>query len=118
RLAAPFPVVERAHDRPGDVHGADGVAECGRGRRRHVVVLLYTHRDARPQPVPELVVGTLVGVRSALALAGAAHVDDLRVRGPQIVDVDLEPRPYRRQFVGEEHVACGGELVEDVEAVV
>ena len=118
-LAGALAVEQRAHDPAGDRHGADRVAERGGGRAgaRVVVGLLDAHRDPGAVPVGEDVVGAPVGVRAPLALAGAAHVDDRRVVGPDVVDVDLELGAHARQLVGEEHVAGGGELVEDVEAV-
>ena len=52
------------------------------------------------------VVGALVGVGAPLALAGAAHVDDARVVGPDVVDVDVELGAHARELVGEEDVAA------------
>ncbi len=83
-LAGALAVEQRAHDAAGDGHGADRVAEAGGGRHRHEVVLraLGAHGDARAGPEGQRVVGALVGVGAALALAGAPHVDDVRVVRP------------------------------------
>ena len=53
-----------------------------------------------------------------LPLAGAPHVDDGRVVGPDVLEVDLQLGPHLGQLVGEEHVAGTGEAVEDVEPLV
>ena len=120
RFAGALAVEQRAHDPAGDRHGADRVAEAGGGRHGYEVVLgaLRAEGDARAGPERERVVRALVGVGPALALAGASHVDDVRVLGADLVDVDLELGAHARQLVGEEHVGRGGQLVEDVEAVV
>ena len=47
-------------------------------------------RDAGPVPEGQRVVRALVGVRSPLALARAGDVDDARVVGPDVVELDLE----------------------------
>ena len=47
-----------------------------------VLGVLQAHGDAGPVPVGEGVVGAPVGVGTELALAGAPHVDDVRVGGP------------------------------------
>ena len=98
RLAGALPVEERAHDPAGDRHAADRVTEAGGGRHRDQVVLraLGADGDAGPGPERERVVGALVGVGSPLALAGAPHVDDGRVVGADLVDVDLELRAHAR----------------------
>jgi hypothetical protein len=113
-------VEQRAHDAAGDGHRADGVAEGRRGWWGNAVGvwLLQPHGDAGAAPVRERVVRTAVSVGPALALPGAAHVDDVRVVCTDVVDVDLELRPDARELVREEHVACRGEPVEDLEAVV
>jgi hypothetical protein len=70
------------------------------------------------QPVAEHVVRAAVGVGPTLALAAAAHVDDVRVVRPDVIDVDAQLRADAGELVGEEDVAGGRELVEDLEAVV
>ena len=52
----------------------------------------------------EGVVAAGVGVGTAVAVAGAAHVDDVRVVRPDVVDVDLQPLAHARHLVGEEDV--------------
>ena len=91
----------------------------GAGGTGHEVVLgaLGADRDAGAGPERQRVVGALVGVGATLALAGAAHVDDVRVVGADVLDVDVELRADARELVGEEDVGGGGELVEDVEAL-
>ena len=115
-LARALAVEQRAHDPAGDRHRADRVAE---GRRRAGdaggVGRLEAHGDAGAVPVGEGVVGALVGVGPALALARAPHVDDVRVVGADVVHVHLQLGPHARHLVGEEDVAGRRQLVEDVE---
>ena len=118
-LAGALPVEQGAHDPAGDGHGPDGVAE-GRGRGRGDVVLvglLLAHGHPGPVPEGQGVIGALVGVGAPLALAGAPHVDDVRVVGPDVLDVDVQLGADRRHLVGEEDVAGRRQLAEDLEAV-
>ena len=72
-------------------------------------------RDAGAGPEAERVVAAGVGVRTAVAVAGAAHVDDVRVvrAGSRSTSI-CSARADARHLVGEEDVGDGGELVEDV----
>ena len=92
RLAGPLAVEEGAHDPAGDGHRPDGVAEPGGRRWGDQVVLGPLGAGGHPGPGPERqgVVRALVGVGPPLALAGAPHVDDGRVVGPDLVEVDVE----------------------------
>ena len=62
------------------------------------------------------VIRALVGVRTFCALAMAAHVDDVRVDGANVLDVEVRPLAGTRQPVGEEHVCGLAKLVEGVES--
>ena len=78
--------------------GPGWLTGCGRSDGRDRV------RDARTGPEPERVVAAGVGVGTAVAVARAAHVDDVRVVGPDVVDLDLQPLADARHLVGEEDV--------------
>ena len=110
---------QRTHDRPGDRDRPDRVTERRRRRHRDVGVLrpLLAVGDAGARPVGERVVRALVGVGAPVALTRSADVDDVRVGGADVVDVDRQLRRDPRQLVRQEHVARGGELVQHVEAV-
>ena len=116
-LAGALPVEERSHDPAGDGHGPDGVAEarCRWDGGQLVLGTLGPDRDPRAGPEGQRVVRALVGIGTALALAGAAHVDDVGVVGPDLLDPDLEFLADARELVGEEHVSGGGQLVEDLQ---
>ena len=51
-------------------------------------------------------------------LTAAVGVDDVGVDAADVVDVDLQLPPCRRQVAGEEHVGLGRELVDDLAAFV
>ena len=120
RLAGALPVVERAHDPAGDGHGPDGVTERRRRKGDEVVVgeVGGAHRPARAVPVGERVVGPPVGVGTVHALAGAPHVDDVGVVLTDLVDRDPQLLLHLGELVGQEDVAGGGELVDDLDALV
>ena len=118
RLTGSLAVEERTHDAARDRHAADGVAEPWSGRDGHQVVFgtLGAEGDAGPGPECERVVRALVGVRPAVALPGAADVDDVRTVDADVVEVDLELLAHAGELVGEEDVGGGCDLVEDLEA--
>ena len=105
RLTGSLASVERAGDAEGELHRAVPVAEATAlidrsfERRRR-------QRGAEPAPGPvgSGVVGGLVGVGPAHAVAVAARVDDLGVDRADVVDVEPELRERRRQEVRDEHV--------------
>ena len=119
RLAGALAVVERAHDPAGDGHGTDGVAVGGRRQRHEVLVLDVGRGDRRSRAVPERqrVVGAAILVGAVLAPAGAAHVDDVRVVGPDVVELDVQLLLHLRQLVVQEHVAALRQLVDDLDAL-
>ena len=73
--------------------------------------------DTGPGPERQRVVGALVGVGTALALAGAADVDDLGLAARISSTPISELRADAGQLVGEEDVGGGRDLVEQLEAV-
>ncbi len=115
-VAGALPVQERGGDAAGDGHGADRVAERGPGLVDRLGEVGGSHRvgDAGAGPEPERVVPAGVGVGAAVAVARAAHVDDVRVVGPDVVGIDLQLGSDAGHLVGEEDVGDGGEPVEDV----
>ena len=91
----------------------------GAGGLTHEVVLGAGGADghAGAGPERERVVGALVGVGPARALAVPADVDDLLVVRADVVDLDVQLLQHARELVGEEHVGRRDELVQDREAV-
>ena len=83
-----------------------------------VVGALDAEGDAGATPERERVVGALVGVGPAGALARAPDIDDARIVRPDVVDVDAQLGDHARELVGEEHVGGRRELGEDVETFV
>src|SRR5689334_17662659 len=112
--------MEEGHrDGPGDRRGADRVTET-RPRGNDYVPVLGAgdgRRNTRTRPEREVVVRAFLGIRTALALTGAAYVDDVRTVRANIVDIDAQFAAYTVQLVGQEDVAGGGELVEDLQTL-
>ncbi len=111
-LPRPLPVEQRPHDPSGDGHAADRIAVAGTGladqtfgiRRR------AAHGTGGTAPVAQEVVAALVGLGTTLTAARPGHVDDVRVVGPDVVDLDVELLAHGGELVGQEDVAGGGSL--------
>src|SRR5580698_8299840 len=111
---------ERAQDPTGDGHAADGVAVTRTRLPAHEVDVggCRPHGAARPAPVAQEVVATLVGVGPPLTGSGPGHVDDVGVVGAYVLELDLQLLADIRELVGEEDVAGGGEAVDEVAALL
>jgi hypothetical protein len=112
RLAARGPEVQRGADGPNGRKGADDVAERrwrparpgGPGRGEGVL-----HPGAGP--VRPRVIAPTVGVGATHPERGRPHVDDRRVVGPHVLDLDAEAAAgggpeVRDEHVGRPHEAC------------
>ena len=69
-------------------------------------------------PEAQEVVTAAVRIGSALARAGARDVDDVGIVGVDVLGLDPQLLPHRRELVGEEHVARLGQPVDELEARV
>src|SRR5205823_3822949 len=65
--------------------------------------------DAPPERAS--VVATLLALGTSLAVSRAPHVDDVRVGGPDVFQLDAQLLAELRQVVGDEDV-CGGDQLE------
>src|ERR1700693_1891711 len=108
---------ERAHDAAGDRHATDGVPVSGTGLHRHALCIAWRAANGAsgPAPITEKVVATAIGIGPALAASGTGDIDDVRVVGANVFRFDSELLPDRRELVGEEHVARGGQFVDDLD---
>ena len=107
-------LVERSRDSSGDRQATHDVAEGRRLLGQHLGARL--HERVVDPPAGEVgrpVVAATRGLRTAHSLAGAAGVDDRRVDGADVVDVEPELGDGGREEVGEEDVRLADEVVED-----
>ena len=108
------------HDGGGNTACEDGAARAvaegapGHPEREVRVVGRDRRGDAGPRPERERVVAALVGLLPEGALAVARGVDDVRVRSPDVVEVDAQLLASRGQQADEEDVGVGDHLQEQV----
>ena len=91
-VAGALAAKQRGRDAAGDRHAAEHVAERGAlvdrplgrpGSLNAIAMPARAQKDAPSKP-------PLLGVGTVRPLAGAADVDDVRVAGPDVLDVDAE----------------------------
>ena len=92
RLTGALAVEERAQNAAGDGHAADGVAVARAGLPAHVLDVGRRRPHGAPgaAPVAQEVVAALVGVGPSFACSGPGHVDDVRVVGADVLELDLQ----------------------------
>src|SRR5690606_29738811 len=107
---------EGAGDAAGEGHAADRVAERARRHAERSAVVGWGDRggDAAAGPEGDGVVAALLGVVAPGPVPGADGVDDVRVAGLHVRDVEAELGPGGGQVAGEEDVGLGGEVEHDL----
>ena len=115
-LAGLRAVVERGGNAPGQIHAADGIAHAAHAHGQRDVEFLRGQRVAKAGMDPE---GS--GVESAaitrwalVAIAAAAGIDDIGIRGADVLHVDLQLLACGRQVVGEKDVGGLRQLVDEL----
>ncbi len=85
-----------------------------------ILVVIGGERGGMPTPgeVCRRVVATLFAFRPALTHAAPPDVDDARVAGADVLDVDAHLPAGRRQKAGEKDVRGLGKLIENFEALL
>ena len=116
-LAGALAGEERGRDASGDRHPAQRVAVCGTGHPEHAVVLRRSHPRGvtTARPVRGRVVAPAGRLGSADAERAPAHVDDVRVHGAEVVEVDVQAGAGVREEVGQEDVALARQVVQQLE---
>ena len=103
----------------GDVHAADRVAERGDALRQRAIQALGGHRiaDAAARPERGAVEAADIALRTFVAVGTAAGVDDVRVGGADVLDVEFHLLALRRQIVGEKYIGGLGNLVDQLDTI-
>ena len=103
-LAGLFPVIERGAHRARDLLADRTVDKVDRRVVRFLSALHLEEPGQADGALDQILVGRLVGVGPALAVAEGAHVDDARVGFAQVLVRELKPGHRRRADVVDQHV--------------
>ncbi len=121
RLACALPMEEGRGDPAGDRETADDVAKGRPGLRDRVASVVGVADDVCGSAAPPegaAVVAPAFRLGSPLAVARSPHVDDVRIGGADVLDVDPELTARLGAEVGEEHVRGLAELEQDAAALL